>query len=57
MDGLGLAKALRAKRPDLPILLTTGYSEALACGQNEFPILRKPYAIHELSQALAKLCQ
>ncbi|WP_438276600.1 PAS domain S-box protein [Nitrobacter sp.] len=57
MDGLGLAKALRARRPDLPILLTTGYSEALACGQNEFPILRKPYAIHELSQALAKLCQ
>jgi CheY-like chemotaxis protein len=57
MDGLSLAKALRAKRPDLPVLLATGYSEALASGQNEFPILRKPYAIHELSQALAKLCQ
>jgi PAS domain S-box-containing protein len=56
MDGLGLAKALRAKRPDLPVLLTTGYSEALVGGQTEFLILRKPYAIHELSQALAKLC-
>jgi CheY-like chemotaxis protein len=56
MDGLSLAKALRAKHPDLPVLLTTGYSEALVGGQTEFLILRKPYAIHELSQALAKLC-
>jgi DNA-binding LytR/AlgR family response regulator len=56
MDGLDLAKALRAKRPNLPVLLTTGYSEALVGGQTEFLILRKPYAIHELSQALAKLC-
>jgi PAS domain S-box-containing protein len=56
MDGLDLAKAVRATRPDLPVLLTTGYSEALAGGQTEFLILRKPYAIHELSQALAKLC-
>jgi CheY-like chemotaxis protein len=55
MDGLGLAMALRAKRPNLPVLLTTGYSEALAGGQTDFHILRKPYAIHELSQALAKL--
>lgn len=55
MDGLGLAKAVRARRPDLPVLLTTGYSEALAGGQTDFHILRKPYAIHELSRALAKL--
>ncbi|GAB1718223.1 MAG: PAS/PAC sensor hybrid histidine kinase [Nitrobacter sp.] len=56
MDGLDLAKTLRATHPDLPVLLTTGYSEALAGGQTEFLILRKPYAIHELSRALAKLC-
>jgi hypothetical protein len=37
------------------VLLTTGYSEALAGGQADFHILRKPYAIHELSQALTKL--
>jgi PAS domain S-box-containing protein len=55
MDGLGLAKALRATHPHLPVLLTTGYSEALAGGQADFHVLRKPYAIHELSQALAKL--
>lgn len=55
MDGLGLAKVLRATHPHLPVLLTTGYSEELAGGQTDFHILRKPYAIHELSQAIAKL--
>lgn len=55
MDGLGLAKVLRATYPHLPVLLATGYSEALAGRHLDFHVLRKPYAIHELSQALAKL--
>ena len=55
MDGLGLAKVLRATYPHLPVLLATGYSEALAGRQLDFHVLRKPYAIHELSQALSKL--
>ncbi|WP_439924176.1 PAS domain S-box protein [Nitrobacter sp. JJSN] len=55
MDGLGLAKVLRATHPHLPVLLASGYSEALAGGPTDFHVLRKPYAIHELSQALAKL--
>ncbi|MFT4121810.1 ATP-binding protein [Bradyrhizobium sp.] len=55
MDGLGLAHHLRETRPGLPILLATGYSEAAADVSGEFPILRKPYEIHELSEAIAKL--
>lgn len=55
MDGLGLAKMLRATHPQLPVLLATGYSETLAGHPLDFHVLRKPYAIHELSQALAKL--
>jgi PAS domain S-box-containing protein len=55
MDGLGLARHLRAVRPGLPILLTTGYSDAALNVRGDFPILRKPYEIHELSQAIAKL--
>ncbi len=55
MDGLKLAKTVRAMHPELPILLTTGYSEAAAKAGSEFPILRKPFQIHELSGALAKL--
>jgi len=55
MDGLGLARHLRAKRPRLPILLATGYSDAAVNVRGDFPILRKPYEIHQLSQAIAKL--
>lgn len=55
MDGLTLAHHLRQIRPGLPILLATGYSEVAAGVQGDFPILRKPYEIHELSEAIAKL--
>jgi PAS domain S-box-containing protein len=55
IDGLGLARRLREIRPDLPILLATGYSDAAADVRGDFPILRKPYEIHQLSQAIAKL--
>src|SRR6266436_229531 len=55
IDGLKLARIIRDKRPGLPILLTTGYSEAVLKVGLEFPILTKPYLIHELSGALAKL--
>lgn len=55
MDGLGLAHHLRQIHPSLPILLATGYSEAAADVRGDFPILRKPYEIHELSEAISKL--
>jgi PAS domain S-box-containing protein len=55
LDGLGLARAIRLKRPGLPILLATGYSDAAQSAQADFPILRKPYQIHELSRALSDL--
>jgi PAS domain S-box-containing protein len=55
MDGLTLAHHLRQIRPGLPILLATGYSDVAAGVRGAFPILRKPYEIHELSEAIAKL--
>jgi PAS domain S-box-containing protein len=55
VDGLNLARTIRSSHPHLPILLTTGYSDAALKAGSEFPILRKPYLIHELSSALAKL--
>lgn len=55
MDGLSLAHHLRQTRPGLPILLATGYSDAAADVRGDFPILRKPYEIHELSEAIARL--
>jgi PAS domain S-box-containing protein len=55
MDGLALARMLKQKHPGLPILLATGYSEAARNAAAEFPILRKPYQIHELNEALSRL--
>jgi PAS domain S-box-containing protein len=55
MDGLALAHRLRQIRPGLPVLLATGYSDAAINVRGDFPILRKPYEIHELSQAIARL--
>jgi CheY-like chemotaxis protein/anti-sigma regulatory factor (Ser/Thr protein kinase) len=55
MDGVGLAHRLREIRPDLPVLLATGYSEAAVNVRGDFAILRKPYEIHQLSEAIGKL--
>jgi PAS domain S-box-containing protein len=55
LDGLALARRLRETRPELPVLLATGYSDAAAGVRGDFPILRKPYEIHQLSKAIATL--
>jgi CheY-like chemotaxis protein len=43
MSGLELAQAARALRPDLPILLATGYAELPDGEQWDFPRLEKPF--------------
>jgi CheY-like chemotaxis protein len=55
MDGLELARRIRAERPDIPILLATGYSQAAERMGDEFPILTKPYQIADLNRALTQL--
>ena len=50
-----MARAIRAKRPGLPVLLATGYSDAMRDVHGEFPMLRKPYQLGELSRAFAML--
>jgi PAS domain S-box-containing protein len=55
MDGLALARMIHQQRPDLPILLTTGYSEAAHAATAKFPIIRKPYELQELSRTLTSL--
>nr|WP_206051224.1 ATP-binding protein [Neorhizobium sp. T7_12] len=54
MNGVELAKEIRSRRMDLPILLTSGYSEAAkqAAESQGIKILRKPYQLAELSEAL-----
>ncbi|KQY73416.1 MULTISPECIES: ATP-binding protein [unclassified Brevundimonas] len=55
LDGLGLGKEIRRRRPDLPVVLTTGYSEAAsaAAGEN-FRLLLKPYGIGQMEAVLGE---
>ena len=50
MDGLDLARRLRRLRPDVPIVLMTGYSAAAGSAAKEgFHVLRKPFRMEALA--------
>jgi CheY-like chemotaxis protein len=55
MTGLQLAKQARALRPDLPILLATGYADLPDGVDMDLPRIGKPYQQHELAAEIAKL--
>jgi PAS domain S-box-containing protein len=55
MDGIGLARAIRRRHPGLPVMLVTGYSDALTLAEAEFMVLRKPYQLSELSRAVGQV--
>jgi two-component system NtrC family sensor kinase len=53
MTGLDLAQAIRDRGIRVPIVLTTGYSQALSQdGAAGFDLVQKPYSIEELSRVL-----
>ena len=43
IDGVGLASEVQARYPHLPVILTTGYSDAAQSAPPSLPILRKPF--------------
>ena len=51
MNGLALAEACRERFPEIPVLLTSGYSDAAQAADGRFDILRKPF---ELGRARAR---
>ncbi|SCY94056.1 PAS domain S-box-containing protein [Paracoccus tibetensis] len=53
MNGRQLAEAARQLRPDLPILLATGYAELPEEDALRLPRLSKPYLQHELQAVIA----
>jgi CheY-like chemotaxis protein len=59
VSGLELARQLLLLRPELRVLYTTGYSEAVVAkaGQLEAgaPVLRKPYNTAKLAAAIAEI--
>jgi DNA-binding LytR/AlgR family response regulator len=54
ISGLELARKVRRRFPELPILLTTGYSEHVG-GTHGFDILQKPYELASLAEALGTI--
>lgn len=56
MNGLDLARTIRKLWPNLPVLLSTGYSAVAEQAESEgFPLLRKPYYSSDLRAALLAL--
>ncbi len=54
LNGLGLATELRSLDPTLPVILTTGFSEAAATANRAgFRLLSKPYGLDDLAAALS----
>jgi PAS domain S-box-containing protein len=53
MDGVGLARALRQRQPDLPVVLVTGFASSVTEAELEFALLRKPFEVSDLSRAMA----
>ncbi len=48
IDGVGLAREIQSRYPNLPIALTTGYSDAAQAAPANLRILRKPFDIEAL---------
>ncbi len=56
IDGVGLAREIRSRYPNLPIALTTGYSDAAKAAPPNLRILRKPFdteALRDFIQDIA----
>ena len=51
MDGLALARTVKQRHPDVPVVLTTGYAKIFE-SEPEFPVLRKPYQIAALGRVI-----
>jgi signal transduction histidine kinase/CheY-like chemotaxis protein len=59
MNGFDLAREIRGRRPELPILLTSGYADAAIreAARENVPVLSKPYDIQTLSKTLGALME
>ncbi|WP_028696455.1 ATP-binding protein [Pseudomonas cremoricolorata] len=56
MGGLAMAREIRTRYSDLPVILTSGYSEAVAEGGHAgFAFLAKPYSAQQVCTLLAEV--
>ena len=52
INGLGLAQICQERFPDIPVLLTSGFSDAAEAADGRFDILRKPFELSALEHAI-----
>jgi DNA-binding NtrC family response regulator len=53
MNGIQLAEEIQRTHPDIPVVLTSGYSSTLAEeGSHGFKLIQKPYSVDALSRVL-----
>jgi CheY-like chemotaxis protein len=58
LDGIGLARYLRQRYPEMPVALMTGYAERLADAEAlELRVLPKPFDVTALRAVLAYLAE
>lgn len=57
MNGIELAEEIKRSYPDMPVLLTSGYSDAAQAAETRFVILRKPFDLAVLDQAIHECLQ
>jgi PAS domain S-box-containing protein len=55
IDGLALARQMKERYPQIPVLLTSGYAKAGSVAGEDFTVLRKPYRLADLSRALDRV--
>jgi CheY-like chemotaxis protein len=55
MNGAQLARAAKEIRPDIPVLLATGYAELPTGSDPGFPRIGKPYQQEQLAAAVAEV--
>ncbi len=58
-NGIDLAREVRQRRPELPILLTSGFADSIGSQAQELdiPVLRKPYSLEDLRAAVQQQLQ
>lgn len=57
MDGLALAGEIKTRHPQIPVLLTTGYTDVAPEAEYKFAVLRKPFQIAALEKIVRDALQ
>ena len=52
MNGIALAQEIANRYPQIPVLLTSGYSDMVQTAASQFRILRKPFQLSALEKSI-----